>query len=108
MSTPAYLRDGCLFSMENDIFDKMAAQITYVNGVQVSYSCTTYPQYEGGPGSRSTERPPSRRGAGWRRGSREPWEVPAQDEIRITDNFGQTEELVIPHATGGMAVGIRG
>ena len=57
-----YLRDGCffslgVFSLENDIFDKMAAQITYANGVQVSYSCTTYSPYEGGPASPSTERP---------------------------------------------------
>ncbi len=42
-----YLRDGCLWSEEIDIYDKMGAQIRYANGVQVSYSCTTYSPYEG-------------------------------------------------------------
>ena len=42
-----YLRDGCVWSDEIDIYDKMAAQIRYANGVQVSYSCTTYSPYEG-------------------------------------------------------------
>ncbi len=42
-----YLRDGCVWSEEIDIYDKMAAQIQYANGVQVSYSCTTYSPYEG-------------------------------------------------------------
>ncbi|HPY77371.1 MAG TPA: Gfo/Idh/MocA family oxidoreductase, partial [Anaerohalosphaeraceae bacterium] len=31
-----YLRDACLFRKEVDIFDKMAVQIKYANGVQVS------------------------------------------------------------------------
>lgn len=42
-----YLRDGCVFKEDIDIFDKMAATIKYANGVQVSYSCTTYSPYEG-------------------------------------------------------------
>lgn len=42
-----YLRDGCVFKEDIDIFDKMAATIKYASGVQVSYSCTTYSPYEG-------------------------------------------------------------
>ncbi len=42
-----YLRDGCVFSNEIDIFDKMSAQIKYANGVLVNYSLTTYSPYEG-------------------------------------------------------------
>ncbi len=42
-----YLRDGCVFRNEINIFDKMAATIKYANGVQVSYSLTTYSPYEG-------------------------------------------------------------
>jgi len=42
-----YLRDGCVWKEDIDIFDKMAASIKYANGVQVSYSCTTYSPYEG-------------------------------------------------------------
>ena len=42
-----YKRDGCVFKTDIDIFDKMAATIRYANGVQVSYSLTTYSPYEG-------------------------------------------------------------
>ena len=42
-----YLRDGCVFRNEINIFDKMAATIKYANGVQVAYSLTTYSPYEG-------------------------------------------------------------
>ncbi len=42
-----YFRDGCIFRNDVDIFDKMNASIRYKNGVQVSYSLTTYSPYEG-------------------------------------------------------------
>ncbi len=42
-----YVRDNCLWQENIDIFDKMAVQIKYANGVQVSYSLTTYSPYEG-------------------------------------------------------------
>lgn len=42
-----YHRDGCVWSNEIDIFDKMSAQIIYANGVTVNYSLTTYSPYEG-------------------------------------------------------------
>lgn len=42
-----YIRDGCVWSNEIDIFDKMSAQIKYANGVLVNYSLTTYSPYEG-------------------------------------------------------------
>ena len=42
-----YIRDGCVFRPEIDIFDKMAVQIKYANNVQVAYSLTTYSPYEG-------------------------------------------------------------
>lgn len=42
-----YLRDGCVWKEDINIYDKMAAQLKYVNGVQVSYSLTTYSPYEG-------------------------------------------------------------
>jgi predicted dehydrogenase len=42
-----YIRDGCVWSEEIDIYDKMSAQIRYANGVQVNYSLTTYSPYEG-------------------------------------------------------------
>lgn len=42
-----YLRDGCVFKNDINIYDKMAATIKYKNGVQVAYSLTTYSPYEG-------------------------------------------------------------
>ncbi|HEY1113743.1 MAG TPA: Gfo/Idh/MocA family oxidoreductase [Chitinophagaceae bacterium] len=42
-----YLRDGCVWREEIDIYDKMAAHIKYANGVTVNYSLTTYSPYEG-------------------------------------------------------------
>jgi predicted dehydrogenase len=42
-----YVRDGCVFRNDIDIYDKMSAQIIYANGVTVNYSLTTYSPYEG-------------------------------------------------------------
>ncbi len=42
-----YIRDACLWREAIDVYDKMAVQIRYANGVQVSYSLTTYSPYEG-------------------------------------------------------------
>lgn len=42
-----YIRDGCVWNNEIDIYDKMSAQIIYANGVTVNYSLTTYSPYEG-------------------------------------------------------------
>ena len=42
-----YIRDNCLFRESIDIYDKMAVQVRYANGVQVSYSLTTYSPFEG-------------------------------------------------------------
>lgn len=42
-----YLRDGCVWRNEIDIYDKMSAQVIYANGVTVNYSLTTYSPYEG-------------------------------------------------------------
>ena len=92
-----YLRDGCVWSDEIDVFDKMAAQIRYMNGVQVSYSCTTYSPYEG---YRIAFNGTKGRMEAWIK-ERQPWHAEDYDEIRITDNFGDTELMRIPHGGGG-------
>lgn len=92
-----YLRDGCVWSEEIDIFDKMGAQIRYANGVQVTYSCTTYSPYEG---YRIAFNGTEGRMEAWVK-ERQPWDAPDHDEIRVTDNFGETERIQIPHASGG-------
>lgn len=92
-----YLRDGCVWSEEIDIYDKMSAQIQYANGVHVSYSCTTYSPYEG---YRIAFNGTRGRLEAWVK-ERQPWRREPYDEIRITDNFGETELIQIPHGGGG-------
>ena len=92
-----YLRDGCLWSKEIDIYDKMGAQIRYANGVQVSYSCTTYSPYEG---YRIAFNGTDGRLETWVH-EQQPWPSEDYDELRVTDNFGETELIRIPHPSGG-------
>ena len=92
-----YMRDGCVWSDEIDIFDKMSAQIKYSNGVHVSYSLTTYSPYEG---YRIAFNGTKGRLEAWIK-ERQPWKAPAYDEIRVTDNFGETELIQVPHGGGG-------
>jgi len=92
-----YLRDGCLWSEEIDIYDKMGAQIRYANGVQVSYSCTTYSPYEG---YRIAFNGTEGRLEAWVH-EQQPWPREDFDELRVTGNFGETELIRIPHGSGG-------
>ncbi len=92
-----YIRDGCVWDEEIDIFDKMGAQIRYANGVQVSYSCTTYSPYEG---YRIAFNGTQGRLEAWIK-ERQPWEVERADEIRVTDNFGDTDMIRIEQGDGG-------
>jgi predicted dehydrogenase len=92
-----YLRDGCVYREDIDIYDKMAVQIRYMNGVQVSYSLTSYSPYEG---YRIAFNGTKGRLEAWIKES-QPWEEPAQDELRLTKNFGDSEVIVIPHGGGG-------
>ena len=98
-----YIRDGCVWSEEIDIFDKMSAQIRYANGVHVSYSCTTYSPYEG---YRIAFNGTRGRMEAWVK-ERQPWRREPYDEIRVTDNFGETELIQIPHGGGGHGGGDR-
>ena len=98
-----YIRDGCVWSEEIDIYDKMSAQIRYANGVHVSYSCTTYSPYEG---YRIAFNGTRGRMEAWVK-ERQPWRREPYDEIRVTDNFGETELIQIPHGGGGHGGGDR-
>ena len=92
-----YIRDGCVWSEDVDIFDKMGAQIRYMNGVQVSYSCTTYSPYEG---YRIAFNGTKGRLEAWVQ-ERQPWPRENYDDLRLTDNFGETQLIQVPHQTGG-------
>ncbi|QDH78892.1 Gfo/Idh/MocA family oxidoreductase [Echinicola soli] len=92
-----YLRDGCVYREDIDIYDKMAVQIRYMNQVQVSYSLTTYSPYEG---YRIAFNGTKGRLEAWIKES-QPWEVEPADELRLTKNFGESEIITIPHSGGG-------
>jgi predicted dehydrogenase len=92
-----YLRDGCVWREDINIYDKMAVQIKYANDVQVSYSLTTYSPYEG---YRIAFNGTEGRIDAWIKES-QPWEEEAFDEIRLTKNFGKSEIIRIPNNEAG-------
>jgi predicted dehydrogenase len=95
-----YLRDGCVWREDVDIFDKMAASIKYANGVQVSYSLTAYSPYEG---YRIAFNGTEGRLEAWIQESNPPAtdEKKDYDELMLTKNFGKPEFIQIPHSGGG-------
>lgn len=91
-----YLRDGCVFKEDVNIDDKMAATIQYANGVNVSYSLTTYSPYEG-----------YRIAFNGTKGRLEAWiketgKMPIEpyDELMLSKNFGEVEFIKVPQAEG--------
>ena len=91
-----YLRDGCVFKNDIDIYDKMAATIKYMNGVQVSYSLTAYSPYEG-----------YRIAFNGTKGRMDAWIEESNpvsdrdfDEIVLFKNFGRRQYIQIPHRSG--------
>jgi predicted dehydrogenase len=92
-----YLRDGCVFKEDINIYDKMAATIKYANGVQVAYSLTTYSPYEG---YRIAFNGTKGRIDVWIEESN-PIEKRDYDEIVVTQNFGAREFIRIPEGTSG-------
>ena len=92
-----YLRDGCVWKEDIDIFDKMAVQIKYANKVQVSYSLTAYSPYEG---YRISFNGTKGKLDAWIK-ERQPWEEEGFDEIQLTSNFGKREIFKISNTEGG-------
>ena len=92
-----YFRDGCVYRNDINIFDRMAATIKYKNGVQVSYSLTTYSPYEG-----------YRIAFNGTKGRLDAWIEEAKptrdvnyDEIVLFKNFSRRQYIQIPHGTSG-------
>lgn len=92
-----YLRDGCVFKEDINIFDKMAASIKYKNGVQVSYSLTTYAPYEG---YRIAFNGTEGRLEAWIQ-EKNPTENVDYDEFIYTKNFSKPTFIKVPKSTGG-------
>ena len=92
-----YFRDGCVYRNDVNIFDKMAATIKYKNGVQVSYSLTTYSPYEG---YRIAFNGTKGRIDAWIEESR-PMRDVNFDEIILFKNFSRREYIQVSHGTSG-------
>ena len=92
-----YLRDGCVWKEDINIYDKMAATIKYANGVQVAYSLTTYSPYEG---YRIAFNGTKGRIDAWIEESN-PIEPKPYDEVVLTRNFGTREFIRVPEGTSG-------
>jgi predicted dehydrogenase len=96
-SYDGYLRDGCVFKNDINIFDKMAATIKYKNGVQVSYSLTAYSPYEG---YRIAFNGTKGRIDAWIQESR-PQQDRDFDEIVLFKNFARRQYIQVPYGTSG-------
>ncbi len=98
-----YTRDGCVWKEDINIYDKMAATIKYANGVQVSYSLTTYSPYEG---YRIAFNGTKGRIDMWIEESH-PMEERDYDEIVVNKNFSTREIIRVGHGTSGHGGGDR-
>ncbi|HEX7084981.1 MAG TPA: Gfo/Idh/MocA family oxidoreductase [Vicinamibacterales bacterium] len=91
-SADGYLRDGCVFREDVDAPDTMNAVVKYSNGVQMSYSVSTYMPIEGyrlsftGTKGRIEVRDYER----------QPWEPGEQTELYLIRNFGRREKIALP------------
>jgi predicted dehydrogenase len=96
-SADAYLRDGCVFKEDVDIFDTMNAVVQYSNGVNMSYSLNAFMPIEGyrlafnGTKGRLEVRDYES----------QPWEPGTTTEMHIIRNFGQRVAVEVPSVTGG-------
>lgn len=92
-----YLRDGCVFRKEIDIYDTMAVQYKYANGVPVNYSLTAFSPYEG---YRLAINGSKGRLDAWIKSSM-PTGVPPYQEITVTNLFGNVNTIKVIPGSGG-------
>jgi predicted dehydrogenase len=92
-----YLRDGCVWKEDIDIYDTMAATVSYSNGAIMSYSLNAFQPIEGyhlafnGTKGRLEIRDYEKQA----------WAPPAETEIQLIHNFGKREIIPITASTAG-------
>jgi hypothetical protein len=96
-SVDNYHRDACVYRPEIDIYDTMAAVVTYSNDVSMSYSLNAFLPYEGYAVSFNGDK--GRLDV--RDYERQPWPVEHETDIFLTHAFGKRERIEIPRAEGG-------
>jgi predicted dehydrogenase len=92
-----YLRDGCVYREDIDIYDQMAVQIKYANSVHASYSLTAFSPYEG---YRIAFNGTAGRLEAWIK-EKQPWQEEPFDEIIHTTNFKERKIIKIPNNEEG-------
>jgi predicted dehydrogenase len=97
-SVDGYLRDGCVFKEDVDVWDTMSATVRYSNDALMSYSLNTFMPIEGyhlafnGTKGRLEVRDYER----------QPWPVAEESEMYLIRNFsGKREKVTIQNADGG-------
>jgi predicted dehydrogenase len=96
-SEDGYLRDGCVFKEDVDIFDTMNAVVKYSNGVNMSYSLNAFMPLEGyhlafnGTKGRLEVRDYER----------QPWKPDRTTDIYLIKNFGARTLMEVPSITAG-------
>jgi predicted dehydrogenase len=97
-SVDGYLRDGCVFKEDIDIWDSMSATVRYSNNALMSYSLNTFMPIEGyhlafnGTKGRLEVRDYER----------QPWQVADESEMYLIRNFSKDrEKITIQNADGG-------
>ena len=85
-SEDGYLRDGCVFKMNTNIYDTMSVLVQYENGVQLTYTANTYLPFEGQSisfnGTKGRLDYSGFGGGGHRFG-----------ELRLTPSFGESKQI---------------
>ncbi len=85
-SEDGYLRDGCVWAENTNIYDTMSVQVKYENGVLLTYTANTYLPYEGQAisfnGTRGRLDFNSFGGGGF-----------VNNELRLTRSFGKSEVI---------------
>lgn len=93
-----YLRDGCVFKEDVDIYDTMSSVVKYSNGVTMNYSLNASMPYEGYQISFNG----TKGRLDIRDYERQPWEVSEVQEAYLTKNFTKKrEKLDMPNIRGG-------
>lgn len=87
-SEDGYLRDGCVWAEDTNIYDTMSVVVRYENGVTLNYSANTYLPYEGQSisfnGTKGRLDYQDYSGGGFK-----------NDELRLTRSFGKSEVVKI-------------
>ena len=91
-----YLRDGCVFDSDIDIYDSTGVSVKYKDGVVMNYSINNYMPYEGqlitingDKGRLDVEIH-----------IRQPWKVETPNHFRLTKNFGETKTWSVSNDEG--------